>query len=136
MARTKKIFSAEEIEKLQQSPYVKAVTPYIVSFTAEFKTKFWEIYKEGRSPLLIFRDMGIDPDLLGEKRARVFAYRIKHDAESGREFTDISGARRLKGKPITSQSADEVARMRHELAYLRQEMEFLKKIMSTEGKKK
>ncbi len=61
-------FTQEELTDLRSNPYVKSATTRMVRFTAEFKERFWSEYSAGKNPRRIIKDIGLDPDVLGEPR--------------------------------------------------------------------
>ena len=60
--------SPQQIAILKASPYVASVTARQISFTAQFKQRFYEEYTAGRKPCDILTRMGIDPSALGVVR--------------------------------------------------------------------
>jgi hypothetical protein len=124
------ILTQEAIQILKASPYVANVTEKTVRFTAEFKTAFWEKYRQGMAAPLVLEQLGIDPDLLGESRIAGIRQHIKKQAVRMNGFED----RRLNQKHRVSNISDDkrIARLEHELAYTQQELEFVKKIILAE----
>ena len=61
-------FTDEQIAQLSGNQNVQWVSRTGVQFTPEFKMLAWEQKKQGRRMKDIFRDNGIDPDILGRKR--------------------------------------------------------------------
>lgn len=119
--------TSEAIEILKTNPYVANATEKTVRFTAEFKTAFWERYRQGIAAPLVLEQLGIDPDLLGESRIAGIRQHIKKQAVRMNGFED----RRLNQKHRVSNISDDkrIARLEHELAYTQQEIEFVKKII-------
>lgn len=63
------LFSDEQRQLLYANPYVKCVDCRdYVYLTDEFKQVFSRRYQAGESPVFILRDLGIDPDIIGERR--------------------------------------------------------------------
>ena len=125
-------FSPEEISQLSSNKYVKTVSPSTVRFTEEFKQHFVDRRSEGATSPQIFRECGIDPAILGESRIEGFRFMVKKQAarEGGLIDLGIQG-RRLKAsgsRPANETDAQKLSRLEHELAYTRQEVEFLKKL--------
>ena len=126
MAKIK--FTEEQIEELRQNPYVESVTANIVCFTADFKRYFYSQTQAGINSRQIFMDCGIDPNILGEKRMEGFRRLLRRNIKLGKGFTD-----RAHKAPPEKNSEDKtlearVCYLEHELAYARQEVEFLKKL--------
>lgn len=130
MAR--KLITKEEIEKLTQSPYVAKATPYQVSFTKEFKQMAYQGIMEGKLMREILIDSGIDVGILGDRRIWALTDQIKKAAEREGGFEDQRGKNRRKPKEMTEEQlmAERIERLEHELAYTRQEVEFLKKLQA------
>lgn len=123
-------FTEEERRLLSQSPYVRIVTETAIYFSKTFSEDYWKRYRDGEEPNEILSSMGIDPELLGEAR------RVSLHKRICKTFSDIDpsiGNKCDSTECIVSKKA--LAKMEHELAYLRQEVEFIKKILS-QGKEK
>lgn len=128
----KKLFSQEEMDQLSSNKYVKAVYPSTVRFTEEFKQYFLDRRSEGVTSTQIFLECGIDPAVLGESRIDGFRYMVKKQASREEGLADLSKqGRKLKAPgahPANETDAEKLRRLEHELAYTRQEVEFLKKL--------
>ena len=61
-------FSKEDIERLNQNPYVKRVSEKSITYADEFKRMFIEEYLRGNTPRTIFIDAGFDVEILGVRR--------------------------------------------------------------------
>lgn len=124
MARKK--FTPEEMETLRQNPYTAKVTPGQISFTKEFKQAFWEASLAGEKPPDIMGKLGYDVTLLGEKRVAMVAQRVREEARSGEGFYT---GRRPYGSRKTSGNDDSAALGRR-VAYLEEQMAFIKNVLS------
>ncbi len=123
-----KIFSPDELVKIRQSPYVKSATTNSIRFTVDFKAKFWEQYEKGISPTNILQSMGFDSDVLGKPRILGIVRHIKEQLQSERGLHDTY--RRPLADPNPSkplQSSKMLLYMQHQINYMKQEMEFIKK---------
>ena len=104
------------------------------------KEDFWISYLAGNAPRKILSDFGYNLDLFEQKQIDSLVQRIKKQALSGNGFTE--GENRTKR--VAMKATDEIElsfpqsieRMQNELLYLRQEVEFLKKIIIAENSKK
>lgn len=130
MAR--RILTKEEIEKLRQSPYVAKATPYQVSFTTEFKRMAYQELTEGKLMREILKESGIEAEILGDSRIWAMTKKIKEDAEREGGFDDQRerNSRKLKKMTEEQSMAARIEQLEHELAYTRQEVEFLKKLQA------
>ncbi|MFQ9007167.1 MAG: HTH domain-containing protein [Eubacteriales bacterium] len=131
MTRSRKLFSAYEMELLAQNPYTYRVRARQLLFTAKFKRRFWEQYERGGDVQQIFESMGYDPLIVGYTRMHSVPQNLRKVVEAGRPFTDGYSGR---GKHTSetdlhkSRSEQEAAEMQYEIAHLRQHVEFLKKL--------
>ena len=78
----------------------------------------------------ILEEHGIDPQMLGDARIWGIADRIREQAEREEGFADTRKQNKRKAARQTSEQtlAARVEQLEHELAYTRQEVEFIKKI--------
>ena len=137
---TTKRFTKDEIKDLANNPFTFSVSENMICFTLEFKELFWSYYQSGMQPTAIFTRMGYDPNVLGERRIGNIAHRIRKAISSGQGF-DVGCGQGPRPKP-KPKNYDEmlpevaIASMNYELKYLRQEVEFLKKLYALEIRKK
>ena len=125
----RKHFTPEEIEHLQSNRNVQTVSKTTVKFTEEFKRHFYQQWKHEKSARQLFEENGIDPDVLGVKRIEGFCYQLNKQAKRKEGFAD----HREYNYHRPSKTGDEtvetrIKQLEHELAYTRQEVEFLKKL--------
>ena len=126
-------FTAEQVEILRSNPYVRSVSIDAVSFTTEFKEEFWRMYtEEDIAPYDILFELGIDYHILGSSRVQGIANYIKKQHKRDGCFKKDPNAR-THSKPSLNQ---EIAQLRAEVEYLKQEREFLKKITMAEKRGK
>lgn len=129
------LLSPEQIAKLIESPYVASATPRQVSFTAEFKQRFYEEYITGESPRAILESMGISSETIGESRIVSVRSHAVEQGKKGEGFTDRKkqwSPEAIHGRARTTE--DRIVRLEHELAYTRQELGFVKKILLADRK--
>jgi len=122
-------FTEEQMEQLRANKYVRKVSSSTVRFTEEFKRYFYQKYKAGMTARSIFLECGIDPDVLGIKRVEGLCYTLNKQAKREESFTD----KRQNNYHRPSKTGEEtvetrIKQLEHELAYTRQEVEFLKKL--------
>ena len=122
-------FTREQIEQLQANQYVKSISASTIRFTEEFKKYFYEKHKSGISARQIFSECGIDPNILGDSRIDGFRYTLNKYAKREEGFSDNRQGN-YRHSPQQGEEALEtrIKRLEHELAYTRQEVEFLKKL--------
>jgi hypothetical protein len=143
-------FTVEQIKTLEQSPHTSHVTQKTVSFTLAFKEMFWDKYSAGTLPETIFREADIDPEMLGKTRVYGFLSTLRKQKEKAEPFREgrdpIPEAFEGTTKPkfdipklprppkipkseFGDHSERDVEKLFHTVAYLTQEMEFIKKII-------
>ena len=122
-------FTQSQIEYLEKNPYVKSVSKSTVRFTEEFKQMFYDERIKGKSARQIFKSIGIEPAILGESRIDGICYTINKNAKRDSGFTDerINNSRKKREDGETT-AEKRIRKLEHELAYTRQEVEFLKKL--------
>ena len=134
---SKSKFTPEQQELLRANPFTHRVTSCQISFTKEFKEEFWRRYTEKRmAPADIMTSLGYSPEILGITRISGIQKHIRDEFRANRCF---SHGRKicLEGlEPLPPQTEPSVERLQHELLYLRQEIEFLKKISFIRATKK
>ncbi len=137
-----KEYTEKQIKELKKNPYVFKVTKHRIYYTAKFKEEFWISYQAGNTPRKILTDFGFDLSEFGQKQIDSLVQRIKKQALSGNGFSE--GGNRQRRLPMKATAESELSspqsieRMQNELLYLRQEVEFLKKIIIADnsGKRK
>ncbi|MCI8545578.1 MAG: hypothetical protein HFH09_05080 [Bacilli bacterium] len=128
-----KKYTQKQIKELKQNPYTLKIDEKRIFFTVEFKKVFWTKYQAGVSPRAIFKELDYNLDYFGQKQIDSIVQNIKKQAIKG-EFTEgyiRSNRMRIQGQEeeITPKN---LKQMQNELLYLKQEVEFLKKVLKTE----
>lgn len=132
---SKQFFTEEQQLLLRQNPYVYSVSDTQLSLTKEFKEHFMAAYKAGDTPRKILEDHGFDIEVIGQKRVGNISQSIRHEYKLYGHFEE-GHARCARSSGDADAEMDELERLRHEVSYLRQEVEFLKKITSLRDQKK
>ena len=122
---SKKTFTPEQKRELLANQYTKLVGSHYIRFTDAFWQEFGRRILAGEDRYAICRSMGYDPDIIGTKRLEYICRTIRN--------AQTTTARKTRKPPgdtkYSEMSQDEAIRaMETELTYLRQEVEFLKKI--------
>ena len=81
---SKLTFTPEQLEALQNNPYVDVATERRISYTLAFKRRFVDEYRQGKNPRQIFKDAGFDVEALGRKRIERASDRWRTDNNEGR----------------------------------------------------
>lgn len=123
--------SRQEVEKLRKNPYIASVTANTVRFTEAFKELAYEKKIQGVPVAETMRKCGIDPEILGASRVEGFSYTLNKKAKQESGFSDG----RIENYRRPPKTGDETVEQRlhqleNELAYTRQEVEFLKKLQA------
>ena len=126
-------FTPEQQQQLRSNPYTVRVTEDVLNLSKEFKELFYKEYLSGALPRDILQKYGYPPDVLGKQRIWGISQMIRKQFEDAGEFRDV----RTPGTPITASSPEEkVRQLEHQVNYLTQEVEFLKKISSIRSTRK
>ena len=135
-----KEYTAKQIKQLEKNPYVFKATKHRLYYTAKFKEDFWVSYQAGNTPRKILTDFGFDINMFGQKQIDSLVQHVKKQALSGNGFTEGENRQRRVPREATSEeelsSPQSIERMQNELLYLRQEVEFLKKIIIADNSRK
>jgi hypothetical protein len=133
-------FTPEQMELLAANPFTHKINVHRISYTLEFKNLFLARYESGEAVKAIFSSLGYDTAVLGENRIYGFAKRLVDQAEAGEMPTEERSKSKLE-KPVnvdynTMPAQQSVSAMQREIAYLRQQIEFLKKITELDSSRK
>lgn len=135
-----KEYTPKQIKKLEANPYTFKVTKNKLYFTIKFKEDFWISYQAGNAPRKVMQDLGYDLSMFTQKQIDNYVQRIKREALSGEGFREGENRQRRIPMKATDEkelsSPQSIERMQNELLYLRQEVEFLKKIIVADNHKK
>ena len=136
-----KTFTPEEMEALRKNPNTWMVTSNRISLTKEAKERIIELLEKGYSARQCVIELGYDVEILGKSRCDAIVHHVKEDVTQGREVRE--GYPKRRTKRLTAEELDQLpmdqesyARMKNELVYLRQEVDFLKKISQLAKSKK
>lgn len=124
----KNYFTDEQLEALLKNPYVKSASAKAITYTDEFKAYFIAEYTSGKTPSQILRNSGFDVRALGKDRIDNLSRRFKNMSKREEGFSDMR--QESSGRPSTKTLTydEQIARLQHQVKYLKQENELLKKI--------
>ncbi len=129
-------FTEDQIKLLRENPYTFNVTSSSLYLTREFKELFYKEYQNGKLPRQILEEHGYPSSILGKKRIWGIASSIKKQANREGGFSEGTNMPlSVADSDIASPEASFKA-LQHEVKYLRQEVEFLKKISSIRNTRK
>ena len=135
MPANKKLFTPGEVEILRSNPYTLSVTSKTIRFTLAFKQAFWTKRQAGERLQDIYSDLGYDVSILGDVRIKNIANSIRKEALSKEGLHENNSRRAYRPDQVDYNGMPQheaVVRMQHEILYLRQELEFIKKIINSE----
>lgn len=126
-------FTAEMVRTLKDNPYTLRVTNSRLSVTLEAKRIILELYEVGKTCRQIVTELGYDPKILGEQRMKNMVRNTRREAATARGLHE--GYARSSGSHMDKEEIAELdcspasyAKLKNEVIYLREEVEFLKKI--------
>lgn len=124
-------FTQEQIIQLRSNPYTYKVTARKIFFTKEFKQAVCEKRQEGLTLREAIAALGYDPKVFGEKRIEGIRNSINKAIREGGGFREgIRPHNSILDEECPEVTKENFLRMHHELQYMKQEIEFLKKISS------
>ncbi len=133
---SKKIFSQEEQRILRENPYVLKVSKKSITYTDEFKIHLIAEYSKGKTARIIFEEAGFDIEIIGIKRVDCAAIRwkkaYKQHGVLGLRDTRKGNSGRPRERELTP--AEIIAKKDAEIAYLKAELELVKKLELEERK--
>ncbi len=136
----RKKFTPEEMEVLAANPFTSKVDYYHIWYTLEFQNLFLARYEAGESSMDIFADFGYDVSILGKYRVYNYYRQLKNRIDRGQPLIEkpvkVKTEKPLSTDYNTMPSQKSIAAMQRELTYLRQQVEFLKKISQLDTTKK
>ena len=120
-------FTSEQQQLLRNNPYTVRVTEDVLNLSKEFKELFYKEYLAGTVPRDILEKYGYPSSVLGKQRIWGISHTIRKQFEKTGEFRDV----RTPNSSVTASSPEEkIRQLEHQVNYLTQEVEFLKKISS------
>ena len=134
-------FTPEQIKLLEANPYTYRVTEHRLTLTVEAKQEILKMKEEGLPACQIVKKLGYDLDIIGESRAYGLVFGAKAQANSERGL-HVGYPKRI-GKRLDPERLNKLptnpetfAKLINEVSYLRQEVDFLKKISQIGTSKK
>ena len=86
---SKILFTDAQVKKLSKNKWIKNITNKAITYTDEFKYKLVKECENYRKfPQDVFRECGIDPEIIGKKRYEQNAYRWRKQLNSIGEIKD------------------------------------------------
>ena len=125
---SKILFTDVQVKKLSKNKWIKNITNKGITYTNEFKYKLVKECKNyNKFPQDVFRECGIDPEIVGKKRIECSAYRWRKQINSTGEIIDTRTTK--SGNTIKRELSDKekLERAEAKIKLLEAENELLKK---------
>lgn len=123
-------YTRKQQKELEKNPYTYKVTENRLFFTKEFKKVFWIKYNAGMSPRAILKELGYDLSYFTQGQIDNIVQHLRKKSIAGEEFSEgYAKEKRPNIKlPLPDTSPETIQQMQNEITYLKQEIEFLKKV--------
>lgn len=133
----RKKFSDQDKVELLKCHAISKVSDTKVSYSSSFKLQAVEEYFNGKTPLKIFIDAGINVNILGRENPEKSIKRWRNKAKNfGKEslLENWTGRTRGYGRPRSrfNSAEDEIKFLKARVEYLKEENDFLKKLEALE----
>lgn len=129
----KRQFTEEELALLRRNPYTAFVDENSISFTVPFKIEYMRLHNEGVPPREILPRLGYPIEIIGRPRLIGISQSIRGEAASKLGFRETKHKKMshlLDVSPEVEAALTDrqmINRLQCEVAYLHQEIDFLKK---------
>lgn len=123
-------YTKKQQKELEKNPYTYKATENRIFFTKEFKKVFWIKYNAGMSPRAILKELGYDLSYFSQSQIDNIVQHLRKKSIAGEEFSEgYAKEKRPNIKlPKPDTSLETIQQMQNEITYLKQEIEFLKKV--------
>ena len=127
-------YTKKQQKELEKNPYTYKVTDNRILFTKEFKQNFWIKYSAGMSPRAILKDLDYNLNYFNQGQIDNIVQHLRKKINAGEQFTEgyLKERRPNIKVPPPDNSPQTIQQMQNEIKYLRQEVEFLKKVSGQE----
>lgn len=127
-----RIFTKDEIGELSKNENIAKCSERSITYSKDFKIEAVKLYEQGLTPADIFRQAGLDINLIGRKVPKDCLRRWNRIYRTRGEEGLITAAKKKKGgrpkKPRDKTDRDKIKRLEAEVAYLKAENDFLAKL--------
>ena len=132
-----RLLPQDYVKELNEHAYVKTATQRAVIFTTEFKEYAYSELHKGKTTRQIFQEAGFDIEKLGQKRLENFQALVEKLGQRENGFVDLRcNNYRKENESDESKLKKRIKQLEHQVAYLQQENDFLKKIEEIEKRVK
>lgn len=125
---SKILFTDAQVKKLSKNKWIKNITNKAITYTDEFKYKLVKECKDFKKfPQDVFRECGIDPEIVGESRIHNVAFKWRKKINFTGEITDTRKTN--SGNTLKRELSDKekLERAEAKIKLLEAENELLKK---------
>jgi hypothetical protein len=123
-------FTPEQVEELRRNPYVRNVSEKALTYTESLKEDFITQYGTTKTSTVasFFEQHGFNPQVLGASRMKSFSKLTRRQATRSEGFKDQRALSSGRPRKTERTAEQELAYLKHKIALLEQENDFLKKI--------
>lgn len=129
---SKRIFTGDQIEELSNNDGVARCSEKSITYNKQFKIRAISLYKQGFASTEIFKQAGLDPNVIGKGQPKECLKRWNRTfRKKGLEgLSEVRGKNGKGGRPKTKNltGAEKIKRLEAEVAYLKAENHFLAKL--------
>ena len=127
---SKKIFSDKEVSRLAKNQNILKVSNKSITYSFEFKKKFIDEYKLGKTTRVIFEEAGLDIEILGKRRIETASNRWRKAFKEKGELGLKDTRKKFSGRSVSRELTDseKIKRLEAQIEFLKIENEFLKKL--------
>lgn len=125
---SKILFTDSQVKKLSKNKFIKNISNKAITYTDEFKIKLVKECEDFKKfPRDVFKESGIDPEIVGERRIANCANRWRKQYKETGNITDTRKG--SSGRPLERELSDKEKLQRAEakIKLLEAENELLKK---------
>ena len=127
---SKKIFSDKEVSRLAKNQNILKVSNKSITYSFEFKKKFIDEYKLGKTTRVIFEEAGLDIEILGKRRIETASNRWRKTFKEKGELGLKDTRKKFSGRSVSRELTDseKIKRLEAQIEFLKIENVFLKKL--------
>ena len=127
---SKKNFSDKEVSRLAKNQNILKVSNKSITYSFEFKKKFIDEYKLGKTTRVIFEEAGLDIEILGKRRIETASNRWRKAFKEKGELGLKDTRKKFSGRSVSRELTDseKIKHLEAQIEFLKIENEFLKKL--------
>mgnify|MGYP000329024195 CR=1 FL=1 len=133
------MYTNEQIQELLRNRNIKKCSSTNITYNNQFKIdSVLKYYKEGYSPTMIFKEAGLDPELIGFDKPKSCLNRwrkIYHSSGEKGLSMDTRGNKSSGRPPKPKSDAEKIKFLEAKIKYLNKENDFLAKLRGIKRRK-